>query len=134
MKRGERIRRDFWPGVRNGGQERGLAGVGIADQADFGDDAKFEEVVALSARFAGLGEARGLPRRSGKIAIAQAAAPTLAQHKLLSVLGQVNNQMPAFGSRGGMAGVFAGEVNLEGAAAAGGTELGPAAGAGLDGG
>jgi hypothetical protein len=120
--------------MRNGSQQRGFAGVRIADQADVGNDPKFEKVVAFPPGFARLGEARGLSRRSCEIAIPQASAATLAQYELLAVLRQVNNQVTAFGSRGCLFRVFAREVNLHGATAGGSAEFGPAAGTGLDGG
>ena len=67
MQRRERVWGDFRPGFRNRGEKRGLARVRIADQADFRDDAQFEEVISFLSRFPRLSEARGLPARGGRL-------------------------------------------------------------------
>ena len=100
VQRGEGIRRDLGPGAGNGGQQGGFAGVGITDQADLGHDAQLEQEVAFVARLARLGEARGLARGGGEVAVAQAAASAFAQDEALAVLGQVGDQL-AFGLRAG---------------------------------
>ena len=67
-------------------EQRRLAGVWITDEADFGDDAKFQPVITFGAVFAGLSEAWCLAARGGEISISQSAASTFAQNKLLPVL------------------------------------------------
>jgi hypothetical protein len=91
-QRGERIRGDFRTGLGNGREQRGLAGVGIAHQADLGHDAEFQAVFALGAGFARLRKTRRLVARGGKIAVAQSAAPAFAQNKLLAVRGEVGHE------------------------------------------
>ena len=92
MQRGKGIRRNLRSRVRDGLEQGGLAGVRVADQADIGDHAQFEQEIAFLARLARLREARGLSPRRGEVAVAQAAATAFAQHELLTVLGEVGDQ------------------------------------------
>ena len=126
MERRERVGGDLRPRVGDGGEQRGFAGVGVADESDLGDEAQLEEVVAFVARFAGLGEARGLVAGGGEVAVAQAAAATFAQDELLAVLGEVGDKFGVFGGKLGTrrVGGFVGQVDLDGACASGMPEQG----------
>ncbi len=101
MQRGERIRRDFRARAGNGREQRGLARVRITDEADFRDDAEFQQKIAFVARLARLRESRRLARGGGEIAIAQSAAPAFAQNKLLPVLRKVGDEFAFDGIRHG---------------------------------
>ncbi len=92
VERGEGIGRNFRPGVRNGREQSGFAGVWISDQADIRHDAQFEEKIAFFARLAGLREARRLPGSGGKIAVAQVRRGRPCTGQTLSVLGQIGDQ------------------------------------------
>ena len=113
VQRGERIRRDLRPRLGNGREQRGLARVRITDQPDLGHDAQFEKIIAFPARFARLRETRRLARRGGKIAVAQTAAPALAQHELLPVFGEVGDQFALSRFAGGkFPRVFPAQINF----------------------
>ena len=58
LEGGEGVVGDFGLGGGDAGDERGLAGVGVADQADVGQQLEFEAVVALFAGAAQLVLAR----------------------------------------------------------------------------
>ena len=59
LQRGEGIRRNPGPGPGQLRDQRGLAGVGKADQADVGDALQDELVRAALARLTRIGVARG---------------------------------------------------------------------------
>ena len=99
--------------------KRGFARVGKADQAHVGHDAQFQQKIALPARLARLGEARRLPARGGKIAVAQSAAAAFAQDELLAVLRQIGHQFPF---RGAALRGFLFQVNFHGPFRAGVTD------------
>ncbi len=98
MEGGERVRRDFRPGLGNGGEQSGFAGVRVAHQADVRNEPKFEQKIAFLARFARLRKTRRLSSGGGEITIAQTATAAFAEDDLLSVRRQVGNQ-PAFLAR-----------------------------------
>jgi len=113
MQRGERIRRDFRARAGNGREQRGLASVRIADEADFSDDAQLKQKIAFVAWFARLRESRRLARSGGEIAIAQSAASAFAQDKLLSVRGEVGDQFALLQIAGGsFHRVFLAQINF----------------------
>ena len=91
-QRRERIRGNLRTRARNRGEQSGLAGVRITDEADLRHDAKFQKIFAFRARFARLRETRRLMARGRKIAITQSAAPALAQNKLLAVRREVGDE------------------------------------------
>ncbi len=76
LEGGEGIVGDF--GARGGdaGDERGLAGVGIADEADVGEQLEFETIAALLAGAAQFVLARSLVGAGGEVLVATAAAAT----------------------------------------------------------
>ena len=92
VQRGEGIRGNLGTRLGNGSEQRGFAGVRIADQADLGHDTKLEVKFAFGAGFARLGKTRGLPAGRGEITIAQTATTTFAQHILLAVLGEIGHE------------------------------------------
>src|ERR1035437_618592 len=115
MQRGERIRRDFGPGLGNGREQRGFARVRITDEADFGDDAKFQKVFAFHARLARLRETRRLAARRREITVAQTAAPAFAQDKLLAVFREVGDEfafLQILGSGYSANGSFLAQINF----------------------
>ncbi len=60
VERGERIIGHLGPGGGDGSQQRALAGVGHADEADVGDELQFQAQSPLLALGSRLGVARGL--------------------------------------------------------------------------
>ena len=130
VQRRERIRGHLRAGVRNRGQQRGLARVGIADQAHLGDDAQLEEKLAFLARFPGLGEARGLAPGGGKVPVAQPAAPALAEDEPLPGVGKINHQLAFLvgWARRARFDRFGRQVHFDGLAMSGGADHGPPAG------
>ena len=60
MQRGERVVRNFRLSRRDGGDQAGLAGGGIANQRDIRHDLELKEDITLPAGDAEKGEARGL--------------------------------------------------------------------------
>lgn len=127
---GERVGGDLGAGFGDGRQEGGLAGVGISDDADIGDDTEFESVIALLAGFAGLGEAGCLETGRGEVAIAETAASTFAKDEALTVGGQVADKLALI-----IVGPFVGilrtvgfQVDFHGPEAAAGTDDGTAGG------
>ena len=70
LERGERVVGDLRPGGGDRAQQRALAGVGHADQADVGDQLQLEPEVSLLAFGAGLGVARGLVGRRFEMPVA----------------------------------------------------------------
>lgn len=97
MQRGERIRGDFGSRFGYGGEQRGFAGVRIADEADFGHDAQFQQKITFVAGFARLREARCLACGGREIPIAQPATPAFAQNELLAVLRKIGDKFALFG-------------------------------------
>jgi len=97
LEGGERVVGDF--GARGGdaGDERGLAGVGIADEADVGEQLQFQTIAALLAGAAQLMLARSLMRAGGEMLIAPAAAAALGDDDLLVGLTKVVDELAGFG-------------------------------------
>ncbi len=79
--------------MRDSGQQRGFAGVGITHESNFGNDAKLENEAAFFAGLARLRKARGLVCSGRKITISQAAASSFAKHEALAVLGEIGSQL-----------------------------------------
>ena len=116
-----RSRRNFRACFGNGGEQRGLAGVWVTDQADFGHDAQFEEVIAFASGLARLCETRRLADGRGEVAVAQAAASAFAKNELLAVLRQIGDEFAAFVSglaSGRLLGLIF-QIDLQGAFGAG---------------
>ena len=63
LERGEGVVGDLGPGRGDRAEQRALAGVGHADEADVGDELQFQPEPAFLALGAGLGVARGLVGR-----------------------------------------------------------------------
>ena len=74
---GEGVVGDLGLGGGDAGDEGGLAGVGIADQADVGQQLEFQAVIALLAGAAQFVLARGLVDAGGEVLVAASAAPAL---------------------------------------------------------
>ncbi len=110
---GEGVGGDFGAGLGDGGEEGGFSGVGVADEADIGNEAEFEEEGALLAGFAGLGKAGGLADGVGEVAVSESAAAAFAEDESLAVFGQVGDQLTIVLVAMGVA-VIGGEVDFEG--------------------
>ena len=80
----EGVGRNLWLCGGHGAQQRGLAGVGEADETHVGEQLEFEDEPVLLPVFARLGETRGLEGRGLEVAVAEAAAAALAEDALLS--------------------------------------------------
>ena len=93
MHRGERIVRHFRTGRGNGTDERALAGIRQAKQADVGQNAQFEAEIALLARLT-LG---ALPRRPVgarlEMDVAKAALAALGDLHSLAVMRQIGDDL-----------------------------------------
>src|SRR6516225_8713456 len=92
MKCRKGVRGNLRPSPGNRCEQRRFAGIGIADKADFGDDAQLKEEVAFFAWLARLGESRCLARGGGKVAVPQTTAPAFAEHKSLAMLREIRRQ------------------------------------------
>ena len=79
-ERGEGVVGDLGPGPADDADERRLAGVGVADDADVGQQLELELEVLLLARGPVLRVARRLVGRGGEVDVAEAAAPALGDH------------------------------------------------------
>src|SRR5438552_5759515 len=99
MQRGEWIRSDFGPGMGDGGEQSGFAGIGVADKSNVGDETQLQEELAFVAWLARLRKTRGLPGGGGEIAVAQSASAALAENEPLAVVGKIRPQL-AFASGG----------------------------------
>ena len=79
-------RKDVHPGLGGGEglEQRGLAGVGGAHQADVGQDLQLQVDLAFLARFPGLGEAGGAHPGGGEMGVAFAAAAAFGHHQALA--------------------------------------------------
>ena len=97
MLGGEGVGGDLGPGAGEAAEQRALAGVGHADQADVGDQLQFQPHGADLARLAG----RRLPRGpiGGRLetVIAFAALAAAGHHDLVAFLGQVFQYVAVFG-------------------------------------
>ena len=97
MQRGEGIVGDLRPRVRDRGDQRRLAGVGHAQQADIGQHAQLQlERLDLA------GPARGLLARRAvgaglEVQVAEAAVAALGQDDLLAVLEQLGDDLLGLG-------------------------------------
>src|SRR6185437_11133030 len=92
MKRREGIIGDLGPRVRRRREERRLAGVGQADQADIGDQLQPQPDPAFLAGPALVGAARRAVGRALVVQVAVAAVAALGEHDALADLGQVGEQ------------------------------------------
>src|SRR5947208_8177136 len=92
MQRRKGIGRNLWARVGNSGQQRGFTRIGIADEADIGDNPQFKKEIPLSSLFTGLREAWRLASGGCEIPVAQPAASALAKDKALAVFSQISNQ------------------------------------------
>src|SRR6516165_7104120 len=86
------VRGNLRPSPGNRCEQSRFAGIGIADEADFSDDAQLKEEVAFFAGLARLGESRCLARGGRKVAVPQAAPASFAEHKSLPMLREVRRQ------------------------------------------
>src|SRR5713226_1875969 len=77
--------------------QRGLAGVGEADQAHVGQESQLELDALLLALGPRLREARRLQRRCREVHVPQAAPPTLGEHPAPAGLAQVGEHLAARG-------------------------------------
>jgi hypothetical protein len=85
------------PGVRQGGQQARLAGVGVADEADVGDRAQLEPQPALLAGRAVLGEARRAAVGVGEGGVAAAADAAGGDQRALAHLDEVGEHLAGVG-------------------------------------
>ncbi len=76
-------------GIRQRGEQRGLARVRQADQPQVRDQLQFQFEAPLFVRFPFFGHARRLVARRRKMLVAASAAPALANGQPLAGLGQV---------------------------------------------
>ena len=84
---------DFGPGGGDARDQSGLAGVGVADQADVGEQLEDKAVVALFARTAQFVLARGLVDGGGEMLVAAAPATAFSDDDLLIGSLEVVNQL-----------------------------------------
>ena len=84
LERGERVVGDLRRGAREPREQRGLAGVRQADEADVGEQAQLELEPAFLAGEAPLGEGRGLPGRRGVVLVAAPAGAAAREHRALA--------------------------------------------------
>ena len=92
MQRGERVVGDLRLGRADRGEERGLAGIGQADQAGIGDQLQAQADGALLAGLAGIGAARRLVGRGFEISVAEAAIAALHQRDALADAREIGEQ------------------------------------------
>src|SRR2546425_10900353 len=69
-----------------------FTGVGVADQANIGDQAQFEVEPSFLTRLTFLSFAWSLMGRSSKMGIAQATSPTTSNHNPLFILNKIGQQ------------------------------------------
>ena len=93
LEGGEGIIGDLGPGGGDARDQRGLAGVGIADQAHVGQQLQFQAIAALLAGAAQLVLARSLVGAGGEVLVAAAAAPALGDDQALVGLLEVVDQL-----------------------------------------
>ena len=88
-ERRERVVGDLRPCAGEARQQRGLAGVGDADEADVGDQLQAQLDPPVLARKAALAETGRLARRSGELLVAPPAAAAASRDDALARLEQV---------------------------------------------
>src|SRR3989454_9558602 len=89
----ERIVGDLGARVRNGRDQSGLAGVGVAHQADVRQKFQLQLQPTLLAARAGIASGRHAIGRGGEAGVAASAASALRHDRLLAVLGQVGENL-----------------------------------------
>src|ERR1700735_5525627 len=77
--------------------ERGLADVGIAYEADVGEEAEFETIVVGVAEATELMFARGLMRRGGEVLVATATATAAGDDDLVVGVGEIVDDLAGVG-------------------------------------
>ena len=82
VQRGEVVVCDLRAGIGRDGQQRGLADIREADKADIRQQLQLQHDLVLLAGQAGLGKARHLTGRRGKMLVAPATAAALAEDKV----------------------------------------------------
>ena len=93
LKRRERVVGDLRPRPGEAGDQRALAGVGKADQADVGQQPELQAHPLLLALGARLREARCLQGGRGEVHVAEAASAAFRQHPPAAVLAQVGDHL-----------------------------------------
>src|SRR5256712_6236079 len=89
----ERIVGDLGARVRNGRDQSGLAGVGVAHQADVRQKFQLQLQPTLLAARAGIASGRHAIGRGGEAGVAASAASALRHDRLLPALGQVGDDL-----------------------------------------
>ena len=92
-ERRERIVGDLRLGRADDGDQRRLAGVREADQADVGDQLQLDEQLALVAGVAVLREARRLTRGGGEVLIAPSAAASFGDKDTFPFVREVGDDL-----------------------------------------
>ena len=92
MQGGEGIVGDLRPRGGDRGEQRRLAGVGQADEADVGDQFQAQDDRALDAGLAGVGAARRAVGRGGEMGVAEAAVAALGDDDALARRLEVGEQ------------------------------------------
>ena len=95
--RRKRIIGNLRPGFRQSAQERALAGVGFADDADVGDDLQFEEQLSFFTFASGRMIARGAIRRRLEPRVSFARFATLGGDDLISLMRQITQDKVILG-------------------------------------
>ena len=93
--RGVRGGGDLRAGCGDGADERALAGVGQAEQADIGEDAQFEAQLALLARLARRRLARGAVGARLEMDVAEATLAASGQQDRFAVDIKIGDDLPA---------------------------------------
>ena len=92
LEGGERVVGDLGPGGGDARDERGFAGVGVADQAHIGQQLQLQPIDALLAGPAQFVLARRLVGAGGKVLVAASAASALGDDEALVRLLKIVNQ------------------------------------------
>ena len=92
-ERGEGIVGDLRLGRADDGDQRRLACIREADQADVGDQLQLDGQLALVAGVAVLGEAGSLAGGGGEVLVAPSAAAAFGDEDALAVVSQIGDQL-----------------------------------------
>ncbi len=97
LEGGEGVVGDFGASCGDARDKRGLADVGIANEADVGENAEFKPVIAFFAGAAEFVLTRSLVRGSGKVLIAASAAACARDDNTLIGTGEIVDELPGIG-------------------------------------
>jgi hypothetical protein len=93
----EWILRYLWPGIRQHGEQRGLARVRHADQADVGNQLELQPDALLLSWLTLFRSTRHLVAGGRKVLVASAAAPAFEHGQLFAWLREISDPLPRIG-------------------------------------